>query len=131
MAGESDLAKLLASLSPELMPGEFVMASVDAERAASLPAHAVIRESEGVTVILAREDADAAHLDYDFVARWITLTVHSSLDAVGMTAAFAAALTREGISCNVIAGFFHDHLLVPADRADDAVRALRALATRS
>jgi hypothetical protein len=129
MAGESDLAKLLASLEPELLPGEFVMASVSAEVAASLPAHAVIREAEGVTVVLARADADAAGVDYEFVARWITLTVHSSLDAVGMTAAFSAALTREAISCNVIAGFFHDHLLVPTDRADDAVRALRALAS--
>ena len=128
MPGESDLATLLASLSPELLPGEFVMATVAAEIAASLPAHAVIREAEGITVVLAREEADAAGIVYDFVARWITLTVHSSLDAVGMTAAFAASLTREGISCNVLAGFFHDHLLVPADRADDAVRALRALA---
>jgi hypothetical protein len=128
VSGESDLATLLASLSPELLPGEFVVVSVEPAAATSLPAHAVIREAEGATVVLARVDADAAGLAYDFVARWITLTVHSSLDAVGMTAAFAAALTREGISCNVLAGFFHDHLLVPADRADDAIRTLRALA---
>jgi len=129
MAGERDLATLLASLEPEVLPGEFVMVSVSVQGAASLPAHALVREREGVTVVLERSAADAAGLDYDFVARWITLTVHSSLEAVGMTAAISAALTRDGISCNVIAGFFHDHLLVPVDRADDAVAALRALGT--
>jgi hypothetical protein len=75
-----------------------------------------------------RSDADAAGLPYDFVACWITLTVHSDLEAVGLTAAFATALGERGISCNVIAGLHHDHLLVPVERKDDALKALRRLA---
>ncbi len=58
------------------------------------------------------------------MASWITLRVHSALEAVGLTAAFSAALSREGISANVVAGYFHDHLFVPEDRRDDAMRVL-------
>ena len=87
-----------------------------------------MREAEGLTVVVSRATPPTPPTcDYDFVAAWITLTVHSSLDAVGMTAAFAAALTEHDISCNVIAGSFHDHLFVPVERAADAVAALRAL----
>ena len=124
-SGERDLSKLLAGLEPELHDGEWVFAVADDP--AGLDPIATVREAEGLTVVVPRASADAAGLDYDFVAAWITLTVHSSLDAVGMTAAFAAALTERGISCNVIAGSFHDHLFVPVDRAADAVEALRAL----
>jgi uncharacterized protein len=78
-----------------------------------------------------REDADGDGIPYDFVAAWITLTVHSDLADVGLTAAFSAALAEVGISCNVLAAFHHDHLLVPADRLDDALAALERLsATR-
>nr|WP_302848565.1 ACT domain-containing protein [Rhodobacter calidifons] len=55
------------------------------------------------------------------------MTVQSDLAAVGLTAAFAGALGREGISCNVVAGYHHDHLFVPWDRRWDAMVALRAL----
>ena len=70
--------------------------------------HASIRESEGVSYVLERHDADRLGLSYDFVAGWISLTVHSALEAVGLTAAVSAAFTKQGISCNVIAGLFHD-----------------------
>ena len=89
-----------------------------------------VAEAEGTTLGLPRERADELGLTYAFVASWITLRVHSALDAVGLTAAFAAALTDEGISANVVAGYFHDHLFVPEDRRDDAMRALRDLAKR-
>lgn len=98
-----------------------------AERLASLPALATIREDEGWTAVLRVEDADAAQLAYDFVAAWITLTVHSDLAAVGLTAAVSRALADAGIACNVLAGLHHDHLLVPESRADDALAAIRAL----
>ena len=62
-----------------------------------------------------------------FRSAWITLRVHSDLAAVGLTAAFARALADAGIACNVVAGVHHDHLFVPADRAGDALAALRAL----
>nr|WP_269151213.1 ACT domain-containing protein [Spelaeicoccus albus] len=66
-------------------------------------------------------------MPYSFVAGWITLQVHSALDAVGLTAAVSTALATAEISCNVIAGNYHDHLLVPIDRLDDALGVLREL----
>ena len=121
MGGERDLAKLLAGMRPELQPGEYVF--VSGEHPAAV---ATVREPEGMSAVVARTDADAAGLTYDFVAAWITLTVHSALDAVGLTAEVSARLTEAGISCNVVAGTRHDHLFVPAARAQEALRALTA-----
>jgi uncharacterized protein len=129
MAAERDLRQLLASMDPVEVPGEFVFVSVADGRA--LPSRAMVVEDEGVTHVLARADADEYGLPYDFVAAWITLRVHSALDAVGLTAAVAGALSEAGISCNVIAGAFHDHLLVPHGQAADAIGVLQALRTRS
>ncbi len=127
MSGITDLSELLRSIHPIARDGEFVMV---VSEATDLPAEAVIRESEGTTLVVRREVADAAGLPYDYVAAWITLTVHSSLAAVGLTAAVSTALAEAGISCNMLAAFHHDHLLVPSDRADDALAALIALAGR-
>jgi uncharacterized protein len=127
MSGVTDLEELIRSMRPEARDGEFVIASVPALHIVGLPAEAIIHEDEGPTVVLRREDADRFEIAYDFVAAWITLTVHSSLEAVGLTAAFSTALADAGISCNVLAGFHHDHLLVPADRRDDALEVLGAL----
>ena len=129
-AGETDLAVLLASMSPELHDGSYVFV-VDEGRGGREEAVVVVAEAEGTTLVLPRERADELGLTYAFVASWITLRVHSALDAVGLTAAFAAALTDEGISANVVAGYFHDHLFVPEDRRDDAMRALQDLARRA
>jgi hypothetical protein len=122
MPGERDLDRLLATMAPELRDGEYVFVSLDGPP----PGEAVasIREPEGMSYVLEREIADAHGLAYDFVAAWIMLTVHSALDAVGLTAAVAARLGDAGISCNVVAGTHHDHLFVPAERARDALEAL-------
>ena len=77
--------------------------------------------------MLPRDEADSLGLPYDFVAAWITLQVHSSLEAIGLTAAVSAALTEAKISCNVLAGFHHDHLLVPVADADRALEVLHEL----
>lgn len=130
VTGIRDLDELLAALHPVAREGEFVVVSVPVERAAELAPEATLHEEEGVTVVLRREAADAAGLRYDFVAAWITLTVHSDLAAVGLTAAFATALADADISCNVLAGYHHDHLLVPADRREDALEVLAALTER-
>lgn len=122
----TDLQQMLATLEPQVREGEFVYV-LDPAGVVTDP-EALVREEEGTSLVVRREVADAAGLDYDFVAAWITLTVHSSLEAVGLTAAFSAALGEAGISCNVLAGLHHDHLLVPHDRRDDALAALRALA---
>ena len=74
-------------------------------------------------------DADRYQLSYEYVAAWITLQIHSALDAVGLTAAISRRLTDEGISCNVVAGYHHDHLFVAVEDADRALRALSALSS--
>jgi hypothetical protein len=86
-----------------------------------------VREDEGLTIVVRQDDADAAGLSYDAVLEWITLRVHSALEAVGMTAAFSAALAGAGVSCNVVAGLHHDHIFVQAGRGEQAVGLLRDL----
>ena len=113
----------MTSLDPVRRPGEFVFVLGEE----NVPAEASVREDEGLTLVLARERADALGLTYDFVAAWITLRLHSQLEAVGLTAAFSRALAEAGIGCNVLAGLHHDHLLVPADRADEAIAVLRGV----
>jgi uncharacterized protein len=131
MPGERDLETLLRSADPEVRPGSFVFVVVrDEALLDQLDPEATIRESEGLTAVVRRERADALGVSYDSLAAWITLRVHSALDAVGLTAAVSSALARAGISCNVIAGYHHDHLLVPADRAADALEVLSGLSGR-
>ncbi|WP_237045375.1 ACT domain-containing protein [Aquipseudomonas alcaligenes] len=129
MTGETNLSRLLASLSPRLNPGRFVFCSVPQPTVVHVAAAlGSFREAEGTTLILAREEAERLGLTYDYLAAWITLEVHSSLAAVGLTAAFAKALAGEGISCNVIAGFHHDHLFVAEADAERALARLQRLA---
>lgn len=129
MTGETNLSRLLASLSPRLNPGRFVFCSVPQPTVVQVAAAlGSFREAEGTTLILAREEAERLGLTYDYLAAWITLEVHSSLATVGLTAAFAKALAGEGISCNVIAGFHHDHLFVAEADAERAMAALQRLA---
>ena len=131
MSGERDLETLLRSVDPEVRPGTFVFVVVHEEALLDeLDPEATIRESEGLTAVVRRERADALGVPYDYLAAWITLRVHSALDAVGLTATVSSALARAGIACNVIAGYHHDHLLVPADRAADALEVLTGLAGR-
>ena len=124
----SDLAELLRTLRPVLNDGNYVFASLphDADSGALEPL-ATFRENEGVTVVVEEERARLAGLRVLFRAAWITLTVHSDLQAVGLTAAVAGALTRANISCNIIAAAHHDHVFVPAESARAAIDALQAL----
>jgi hypothetical protein len=127
MSGETDLGVLLASVAPVHQPGEWVFVTVAARPDDVTPVVTVV-EAEGDTLVIAREEADRLGLPYDYVAARITLQVHSALEAVGLTAAVATALAEAGISANVVAGFHHDHLFVPADRATDALATLETLA---
>ncbi len=126
MSGITDLETLLHEMRPDLRPGDYVYCSVPAEDASwlSLEPIGFFREDEGMTLILDKADADKAGLAYGPVMRCITLTVHSALEAVGLTAAVAVALTRHGISANVVAAYHHDHIFVPADDAERAIAAL-------
>ncbi|MEE2570851.1 ACT domain-containing protein [Pseudarthrobacter sp. J64] len=127
MIDQTHLPSLLSSLTPSLRAGEYVYALWPEDRPLEDSVAAVIREAEGTTAVLSRERADELGLDYSFIAAWITLDVRSALEAVGLTAAVSTALTAAHISCNVLAGFHHDHLLVPAADAERAMETLREL----
>jgi uncharacterized protein len=129
--GETDLARLLATLTPVRQPGVYVFATVDRELPAEVTMFACVIEPEGRSVVIRADDAVRLGLRSDYQAAWIRLDVHSSLAAVGLTAAVSAKLADLGISCNVIAGSFHDHLLVPASQADEALAALAELVTEA
>ncbi|WP_016986685.1 ACT domain-containing protein [Pseudomonas crudilactis] len=132
MAGETSLSTLLRSMSPQLNAGEYVFCTLhDSVLPSGLEVVGSFREQEGLTVILERSHAEQAGFSFDYVAAWITLNVHSALEAVGLTAAFATALGKAGISCNVIAGYFHDHLFVGQADAERAMQVLRDLAANA
>jgi hypothetical protein len=127
LTAAGELAELLGRLRPVRRPGTYVFVTVTEPPDPSLHPVMTFTEDEGRTLIVDRAAADAGQLTYDVVTAWITLTVHSALDGVGLTAAVSSALADAGISCNVVAAAFHDHLFVPAERADDAVRVLTDL----
>jgi hypothetical protein len=129
MAAERELAALLKHMKPKLQPGVFVFCTIAANGSipAALNPLMTFREQEGTTLVIPHEVAEAARLRYAFPSRLITLTVHSALDAVGFLAAITAHLAAAGISVNAVSAFHHDHLFVPADRADEAMVVLRDL----
>jgi hypothetical protein len=121
---ERDLARLIAGMAPRLDPAPWVFVAAPAPLPGGLMA---VREDEAVTSVVSPEQARAAGLADGPVFRRITLTVQSSLEAVGLTAAVATALAAEGIAANVVAAFHHDHVFVPAERAEDALACLKRL----
>lgn len=130
MTGETDLGKLLAALSPRLMDDEFVFCSfegADYGDYSNLAPVAAIREPGGLTLIVPRSKADGQAIGYTSVYKMISLGVHSSLDAAGLTAAFSSKLSEHGISSNVVAGYYHDHIFVPREQAAKAIAALEEL----
>lgn len=132
MPGQTDLNSLLQHLTPVRQPGDYVFASVtDVSKIDRQDTLCEFKESEGTTIVIERSKADALQLSYTYVAAWITLEVHSSLAAVGLTAAFATELAGHGISCNVVAGYYHDHIFVERADAERAVQALRLLSVNA
>ena len=127
MTAITDLDILLKSMSPELIEGDYVFCTVEGGLAnyVHLNPIATFREKKGLTLVLIEEVATQAQLSFDGVFSMITLSVHSSLEAVGLTAAFATKLGSYGISANVIAGYYHDHIFVQKHKADQAMSALR------
>ena len=127
MPGESNLAKLLQNMQPEMHDGVFVFCSIpaDEEIPAALKPVQMFREREGTTLVVRREEAESAGLPHQFASRLITLTVHSSLEAVGFLAEITARLAEAGISVNAVSAYYHDHLFVPEHRADEALRHLQ------
>lgn len=128
MAGEKNLHKLIKNLKPELKEGQYVFVTVD--RDYTIPLSEIVcsfREDKGLTLVLSCEKAEELGMEFSFVASWIRLTVHSSLEAVGLTARVSTALAEAGISCNAIAAYYHDHIFVPYQKAEKAMTILRKL----
>ncbi|WP_405411595.1 ACT domain-containing protein [Maribacter sp. Asnod1-A12] len=125
MAGETDLNILLRTLKPSLNKGNYVFISVkDIQHISRDNILFEFKEKEGITIILEQAKADELNFKYEFVASWITLTVHSALDAVGLTAAVSTALTKHNISCNVVAAYYHDHIFVSTKDTKKAMEVL-------
>ena len=133
MTGETDLKKLLASMTPELLSGTFVFATLapGVPQPEGLKPMMLFREREGITLILREEEAQAAGLEAAFRCRMVTLNIHSSLEAVGFLAAITTRLATAGMGVNPVSALFHDHLFVPADRAEEAMELLQGLAAES
>lgn len=128
MAQISNLAVLLRSMRPVLNPGIYVYATLPDD--GRLPANSIvasIREPEGLSVVVEESAALQAGLTPVFRCAWITLSVNSDLEAVGLTAAFSSALTQANISCNVVAGLNHDHIFVPVGKGNAALEVLRRM----
>ncbi len=132
MTGEMDLNTLLTGMSAEMTDETYVFATLPAGRGTDdLTPRMVFRETEGTTVIITRETAERGGIEATFPCRMITLQIHSALEAVGFMAAIATELARHGMGVNPVAGYFHDHLFVPEDRADDAMRILAEIARQA
>ncbi len=122
---------MLPVISPALIAGEYVFCSFKKARYgdhSDLEPIAAVTESESLTLIIPKSKADEHAIEYESVFRCITLNVHSNLDAVGLTAAFSSKLADHGISANVIAGYFHDHIFVQTELADRAIAAISEIA---
>jgi uncharacterized protein len=125
---QPDLDRLLASIDPQLQPGEFVFCALPAEAIpAGLTPQLSFRELEATTVVVRVAEAQAHDLPVAFPCRWIILGVHSDLAAVGFLAAVTASLAAAGISTNAVSAFHHDHLFVPSGEGERAVAVLRSL----
>ncbi|WP_196139305.1 ACT domain-containing protein [Aliikangiella sp. G2MR2-5] len=131
MAAIENIKQLLRSMSPALAREEYVFCSIKATNEClikQLTPLATFREQEGITFVIDKKQAGNMNLEFSSTFRKITLKVHSSLNAVGLTAAVSGALAKENISANVIAAFYHDHIFVPAKKAEHALEVLQRLA---
>ncbi|MCG7535994.1 ACT domain-containing protein [Pseudoalteromonas sp. OOF1S-7] len=133
MAGIIDLAALIQTMEPVLHEQEYVFCTVTGRMEEYIPLNpiATFQEREGLTLIVEQAAAEQYGLEYEGPFHQITLSVHSSLDAVGLTAAVARCLTEQGISANVVAAFYHDHIFVQTSHAQAALNALTNLAASS
>ena len=129
MVGETNLDTLLKSMSAVLVDGLYVFVTIsDGVVPDGLRPRMMFQEAEGMTLILLKEEAEAASLAYEFPCRMITLNIHSSLEAVGFLARITTALAKHEMGVNPVSGFYHDHLFVPDGREQDSLGVLKVLA---
>ena len=128
MAGETNLSLLIKGMTPKLNDGEYVFISIknlnEIDRNLTI---CEFKEKEGLTVVINRSLADELGYSYNYVASWITLMIHSALDAVGLTAIFSGELAKNNISCNIIAGYYHDHIFVDIKDSNKTIKVLKRL----
>ncbi|CAZ95335.1 ACT domain-containing protein [Zobellia galactanivorans] len=128
MAGEKNLAEMVKGMTPKLNPGEFVFVTLkNADHIARKDILCEFKEHEGTTLVITKPKADELGLTYDYIASWITLSIHSSLEGVGLTALFSSELAKHNISCNVIAAYYHDHIFVDIKDGANAIEVLERL----
>jgi uncharacterized protein len=132
MSGEKSHIRLQQMMAPDLRPETYVYCTFPDQRLPiGLDPICTFREAEGLTAIVQQSQAVRANVKHIFEAKLITLTVHSSLEAIGFLALISTHLAKAGIPCNAVAAFHHDHLFIPVDRADDALSLLESLSQSS
>jgi hypothetical protein len=130
MVGETDLDKLIRSMSAELLDGLFVFVTVGSEQIPNgISPRMMFEEAEGTTLILQKSEAEMHDLPYEFPCRMITLNIHSSLEAVGFMARISSELAKHEMGVNPVSGFYHDHLFVPDGRENDAMAVLKGMSS--
>lgn len=128
MSGETDLGRLIREMKPELHEGEYVFCTVSEVRLfVDIEPLCLFQELEGTTVILPKQRAEQLDLPYSFVSAWITLTIHSALEAIGLIATISQELAKAGISCNIVSAYYHDHLFVPIEEAQRTMTVLNMM----
>ena len=128
---DSNIFSLIKNMQPQLHKGTYVFCTVPEISIEILQNCIMIfKEEEGFTFILDKQYAYKVAIQYQYVAAWITLKVNSSLEATGFTTAFSRALSDEGISCNVVAAYHHDHIFVPLNDGEKAMNALKNLSNK-
>ncbi len=130
MTGKTNLNDLTKNMSPQLVDTDYVFCSLGDIKwgeFAELNPLASFLEKEGMTLVIEASKADEHHIEYDSKFKCITLQVHSSLNAVGLTALVAGSLADANISANVMAAYYHDHIFIPSDKGQQALQVLQAL----